>query len=289
MEEFNDQPPVVVSLCGDRGRCDHHHNNLLYKTAKGMQVGDSEQGTKMLRNTTNAPDLSMCAACGKGSDGLKTCTACKLVKYCNATCQKAHRPMHKRECKKQAAKLHDEALFKTPPPRDECPICTLPLPINLKEISYQACCGKTLCAGCIDATFKADDRQLCPFCRTPEAGTDGEYVERLKKRLASDDADAITQLGCYYYNGRMGLPQNYRKANKLYLRAGELGCALAYHNLAISYGQGRGVERDDKKAKYYLELAAIGGYVKARHDLGDLERVLCNMNRALDDFGGGWR
>ena len=25
-----------------------------------------------------------CAACGKGGDGLKTCNACKLVKYCNA-------------------------------------------------------------------------------------------------------------------------------------------------------------------------------------------------------------
>jgi hypothetical protein len=55
--------------------------------------------------------MSKCAGC-KGGDGLKTCTACKLVKYCSVACQKSHRPKHKQECKKRAAELHDEALFK---------------------------------------------------------------------------------------------------------------------------------------------------------------------------------
>ena len=60
---------------------------------------------------TDNEDLSKCAACGKGGNGLKTCNGCKLVKYCNATCQKEHRPRHKKECKKRAAELFDEALF----------------------------------------------------------------------------------------------------------------------------------------------------------------------------------
>ena len=53
-------------------------------------------------------DIKVCAACGEGGDDLKTCTACKMVKYCNATCQKAHRPQHKKECKKRAAELKRE-------------------------------------------------------------------------------------------------------------------------------------------------------------------------------------
>jgi len=102
---------------------------------------------------TPTADTSKCAECGQGEENLKTCTACKLVKYCNASCQKAHRPMHKKECKKRAAELHDEALFKQPPPRGECPICMLPLPIfgegGVSTVTYQSCCGKTICNGCI--------------------------------------------------------------------------------------------------------------------------------------------
>ena len=54
---------------------------------------------------------STCANCGKGEESigeLKACTACKLVKYCNVSYQKAHRPRHKKECWKRAAELHDE-------------------------------------------------------------------------------------------------------------------------------------------------------------------------------------
>ena len=55
-----------------------------------------------------------CANCGKGEDEsnkLKACTACKLAKYCSRECQIAHRPQHKKECKKRAAELHDEELL----------------------------------------------------------------------------------------------------------------------------------------------------------------------------------
>jgi len=64
-------------------------------------------------------EVSVCANCGKGeeeSGKLKSCTACKLVKYCSRECQIAHRPQHKRECRRRAAELHDEKLFKQPPP-----------------------------------------------------------------------------------------------------------------------------------------------------------------------------
>ena len=179
-----------------------------------------------------------------------------------------------------ATGVTDEDLFKQPAPRDECPICFRPLPLNNGEQKYQTCCGKTICAGCIYAIGKEDRRGLCPFCRSP-AALEGEVIERLNKRAEGGDADAFLLLGCYYCDGMMGFPQNYRKANKLWLRAGELGSAAAYTNIGYAHENGMGVEKDAKKAKHYYELAAMGGNVKARYNLGAIEGNAGNMSRAM--------
>ena len=68
------------------------------------------------------------------------------------------------------------------------------------------------------------------------------------------------------------------------LKAGELGCAEAYFNLGIVYGNGMGVEIDEEKAKHYWELAAMNGNVKARHNLGALEGRAGNSQRATKHF-----
>ena len=44
------------------------------------------------------------------------------------------------------------------------------------------------------------------------------------------------------------------------------------------------MERDVKKASYYFELAAMGGIVPARYNLGDNEEEAGNMNRALKHY-----
>ena len=65
----------------------------------------------------NTIKVECCASCGiAGVDDvkLKDCSACHLVKYCGIECQKEHRPKHKKECKKRAAELRDEILFKQP-------------------------------------------------------------------------------------------------------------------------------------------------------------------------------
>ncbi|GMI03851.1 hypothetical protein TrLO_g11401 [Triparma laevis f. longispina] len=56
-----------------------------------------------------------CSECNKIPYGgkLKGCSACKMVSYCDAECQKAHWPVHRKDCKKMKAKrLKDSALSK---------------------------------------------------------------------------------------------------------------------------------------------------------------------------------
>ena len=126
--------------------------------------------------STDINTLSLCANCGKGeeeSTSLKKCGACRMVKYCSAACQKAHRSQHKKECRKRAAELHNEALFTKPPPQleEDCPICFLRLPRLHAGSRFQGCCGKTICCGCYHAGAMVGADQLCPFCRAPAANT----------------------------------------------------------------------------------------------------------------------
>ena len=123
-----------------------------------------------------------CADCGEeGGASLKACKSCMLVKYCNADCQRNHWPKHKSVCKRRAAEIHDEALFKGPPSKEDCPICFLPMSSNsiccvslppatiysvpiydlsiaTKQLEIQAmkhyypCCGKSICGRCVYRT-----------------------------------------------------------------------------------------------------------------------------------------
>ena len=99
-----------------------------------------------------------------------------------------------------------------------------------------------------------------------------------------DDAEAILQLGYAYFNGDVGLEQDHEKAMELWLRARKLGCASAYYSLGIEYFKGEDVAYDFKKAKYYWELAAMGGHVLARQNVGDLERQTGDMSRAVKHY-----
>ena len=77
-----------------------------------------------------------------------------------------------------------------------------------------ACCGKDICSGCIYAveSVAGGAHPLCPFCRTPAPTTDKEIVERTKKRVKVGDAQAICNIGDYYFSGTLGFPQDDGKA-----------------------------------------------------------------------------
>ena len=141
-----------------------------------------------------------------------------------------------------------------------------------------------ICSGCLHAVAIRDGGAgLCPFCRTPTPTSD-EIVEQYKKRAELGDTDAIRNLGCCYSDGDDGLTQDHAKALELWHQAAKLGNMESYYNIGVAYYDGEGVERDEKKANHYFELAAMGGVVAARHNLGVLEWRAGNMNMALKHF-----
>ncbi|KAL7538755.1 hypothetical protein ACHAWF_006211 [Thalassiosira exigua] len=229
-----------------------------------------------------------CANCGKGEEGdgdLKRCTACKMAKYCSRDCQVAHRPKHKRECKKRAAELRDEALFRQPPKHEDCPICFLTLPEGEKGTgrTRQTCCGKWICCGCIHAVQMTSE-DICPFCRAPTPDQKG-VVDNNMKGVERNDADSLNDLGLMYANGFGAFVlQDEGKAVELWQRAAKLGHVGAHHNIAHAYREGLGVEIDEKKSTHYYELAGMGGNVRARHYLGCIELRKFNTARAIKHF-----
>ena len=246
-----------------------------------------------------------CANCGKGeqdADSLKTCTACKMVKYCNRDCQIAHRPQHKKECKKRTAELREEEIFKMPP-KPDCDICMIPLPTFQSGMFYHACCGKIICNGCSfayttsgvkEAILKGKSQEeaiskgmktACPFCRSPEPSSDKELVERNKKRVDAGDVHAIFEHGCNYAKGEAGLPQDMDKALEFWQRAADLGHADANYNIGYNYFHGQGgLSRDIVKAKKYWVQSAIGGNMFARHNLAMFEGQAGNTEKAVKHY-----
>ena len=73
------------------------------------------------------------------------------------------------------------------------------------------------------------------------------------------NANAMYNLGCCYADGNYGLAQNVEKALELWHQAAELGNAKSYYSIGVAYDIGNGVERDEKKARHYYELGAMGG------------------------------
>jgi TPR repeat protein len=105
----------------------------------------------------------------------------------------------------------------------------------------------------------------------------------LKKRVDSNDANAICSLGGMYLEGSedFSIKKDIYKADKLFHRAAELGSAAAYLNLGIIYYNGDGVSKDKAKAKQYYEKGAMTGCVTSRCILGEIESIAASFDRAI--------
>ena len=195
--------------------------------------------------------------------------------------------------------------FKDPPASEECPICFLPMPVNIISCvslppatiltvpiydyalanvklagqameQYYSCCGKSICGGCIYSFGKSGNDDYCPFCKAEISAVD-EKVEELTKRVEANDAGATCLLGSYYSHGQIGLQQDLVKGVKLWTQAAELGSSKAHFFLGKHYFKGG----DLKKAKFHYEAAAIAGHEVARCNIGVMEFESGNMERAL--------
>jgi tetratricopeptide (TPR) repeat protein len=180
-----------------------------------------------------------------------------------------------------ADELHDRKLFTQPDEthEGECPLCCLPLPIDPTKSLFYTCCSQTICMGCVYANFTNNlhDRvkaQSCPFCREP--AKDDENDKRLMKRVKANDPAALRYKGVKCYN-----EGDYDTAFEYLTKAAELGNVDAHAKLGCMYWEGEGVEKDEKKAVYHYEKAAIGGHPDARHDLACIEEKNGNIERAV--------
>jgi TPR repeat protein len=230
-----------------------------------------------------------------------------LVKYCNTECQKKHWPKHKKDCKLRAAELRDEALFKDPPAKEDCPICFLPMPVKIiccislppatissvpisnfakanegltyeETQAYFPCCGKIICVGCIYSIEKSGNDGKCPFCNTDRSSiTHAKEVEEMMKRVEVNDAASMFLLANYYEHGKPGVQRDHAKAIELYARTADLGCSKAHYCLGGLYRRGG----DLKKAKFHYEAAAMAGNEVARCIVGYMEDVVGNVERAV--------
>ena len=237
-------------------------------------------------NINAAIDMTaVCASCGIADIDdvkLKDCDGCDLIRYCSDECQRDHRSQHKKECKKRAAELRDELLFKQPESSylGDCPICCLPLPLAMKKSTIYDCCSKFICNGCCFANqIREIETRLvpsCPFCRKARSETDEEDNKRKMKRVKANDPVA---------NRREGTTQRskgeYIKAFDYFAKAAELGDAEAHNSLAAMYYHGHGVEKDGRKEIHHLEEAAIGGHPEARYNLGVIELNRGNTVKAV--------
>ena len=239
----------------------------------------------MMSSSETETDHGVCAACGitSNDDGikLKTCSGCKLVKYCGTKCQREHRPKHKLACKKRAAELRDELLLKKPESTHlgDCPICFIPLPLDREsKCMLMSCCSKLICKACCytNRNREMDDgvQHKCPFCRNPEPKHQAEADQNRMRRIAKNDPDAICEMGtrCYAVD-------DYAGAIEYFTKATALGSAQTHYQLSTMYNYGTGVEKDRKKEVYHLEEATLKGHPKARHNLAVMSMITAALTK----------
>ncbi len=229
-----------------------------------------------------------CAACGISiaevdDIKLKNCNVCDLVKYCSDECQREHRSEHKESCEERAAELRDELLFRQPESNHlgDCPICMLPLPLEQSKSSIMPCCSKSVCNGCTITYYTqkfetSSQAASCPFCREPTPTTEKAIEKRRMKRVEANDPMALLAEGFRHFTKK-----KYTKAFEYYTKAAKLGDVDSHYRLADLYLHGQGVEKDEGKATYHLEEAAIKGHPDARSNLAIAEWQNGNIERAV--------
>ena len=160
----------------------------------------------------------------------------------------------------------DMELYGPLPEQEECPICFLPMPRSMGGHVYMACCGKTLCGGCVHTANLINRKAkknwaLCAFCRSEAVQEEKAIVAKLSKRAEKNDEQAIRNLAEKYLRGNSGQPKDEVMFFRLHLRAVELGSLASIYALATHFHEGE----DPRDAAFAMQLATIAA------KKGDLE------------------
>jgi TPR repeat protein len=151
------------------------------------------------------------------------------------------------------------------------------MPLDPKKSTLLSCCSKIICDGCIYA-LESNGGDRCPFCRELVPSRE-EYKKRMMKRVKVNDPAALSQTGTYCYE-----KGDNDKALKYWTKAAKLEDIDAHNQLGVMYWEGGVVEKDEEKAVYHYEKAAIGGHPIARYNLGCYEGRSGNIERAVKHF-----
>ena len=265
--------------------CQKNHRKQHKKACKKRAAELSIRCNKIIMSSTaeTAEADTCCANCGAAEiDDIKLedCGGCDLVKYCSDNCKEGHREQHEEECNKRKAALHDRKLFTQPNEthHGECPLCFLPLPIDLAKSMFWTCCSEIICNGCIYANVISNNGggHRCPFCREPAPGDEEERQKRIMKRVKANDPAAMRQMGV-----KCCKEGDYGAAFEYWTKAAGLGNIDVHLELACFYKDGEGVEKDEGKEVYHYEKAAIAGHAIARHNLAIIELRKGNIERSV--------
>jgi TPR repeat protein len=104
-------------------------------------------------------------------------------------------------------------------------------------------------------------------------------IQYMMKKIKENDPTAICQQGTDYYN-----KGDYSSAFEYYSKAAKLGDIKSHYLLSVCFILGEGVEKDEKKALYHFEEAAIGGHPTARHNLGLHALKIGRIEKAIKHF-----
>ena len=203
----------------------------------------------------------VCASCGNAAVDdvkMKACNGgCDLVKYCSDNCQENNRNHHEQECKERKAELRDKQLFEQPGSSyylGECPICFLPLSLDITKSRLMPCCSQFICIGCDYANLKREYegglQHRCSFCREP-------------------------------------IPRSQKEADRYSKKRGKKNCPVALNDMAKE----RFSKGDNDKGLEYLTKAAYLGYANAHMCLATLpsfstttKRQQLGVNPTLDSI-----